>query len=236
MQNFMTPTQRLATLAAASLLLGALTACSQDSNRAFDEGPQSSQPGRVSVDPSIFERAGHGNFLSFDTPVEMARNSDVAISGRVVGFSDGYEVVQHGSKEEGYDIHDYNVVMEVEITSFYKGPEELEKAGSVFLTLPRGAEQEGIPDDGGPSTVTPVRAYEEAIPEGSEVVVIASPDVVPEGPSLEVIGQERGRPSGASLMSGWHPQSLSFAVSDGGTTGWSDRSIAEIERELDNQF
>ncbi|WP_183093220.1 hypothetical protein [Nocardioides stalactiti] len=167
----------------------------------------------------------------------MARDRAVVASGKVVGFTDGYEVLERGSDQEGYDIRDYSVVMQVEVTHLWKDDgSAADDDGYLYLALSRGAEQEGVPDDGGPSTVTPVAEFAKAIPAGTPVVVMAGPMFIPDkAPGIDVIGLRRGVPSDAVLLSGWHPQALSFPDA-AGTTSWRRRSLQQVEAELDGQF
>jgi hypothetical protein len=228
--------QLTASLLTGGLLLGT-AACAADGADARS-GPGVERQSDPVVDTTIFERAGgEANTIVYDSPDEMAQDSAVVASGTVVGFSDGEEVLEHGSESEGYDIRDYSVVMDVEVTQLYKGSKSVAGSGHVYLTMSRGAEQEGIPDDGGPSTVTPVADFEKAVPRGSQVVVMANPMVMPQaGPMIDVIGSQRGVPNGNTLFSGWHPQAMTFATGDSGTNSWSGRSLAEVRQGLNAQF
>lgn len=229
-------TKRLVALAGTSALLVSAGACSKDATDPL--GHRVEQQSDAVVDTTIFERAGgEGNAIVFESPVEMAMDRTIAGFGKVVGFTDGYEVLERGTEKEGYDIRDRTVVMQVEVTELYKGSKDaLDASGSIYLTLPRGAAQEGVEDDGGRSTITPVEEFERAIPKGSEVVIIAGPVTLPEGPTTEVIDPQRGVPKGSTLFSGWHPQALTFDTTDGGTSSWGGRSLDSIRQELDDRF
>ncbi len=85
----------------------------------------------------------------YESPGEMAMDRTIAAFGKVVGFTDGYEVLEPGTEEEGYDIRDRTVVMQIEVTELYKGSRDtVDASGFIYLTLPRGAAQEGVEDDG----------------------------------------------------------------------------------------
>lgn len=230
----------VATTGISALLAGA-TACSDDPAATPRAEPQhrateaSTEAGTAdtAVDSAIFERVGgEGNGIVYRSPTKMALESDVVALGTVVGVSDGYETLEHGTAAEGYDIRDRSAVLTVKVTHLYKGTATAGSTGFLYLTVSRGAAQEGVPDDGGPSTITPVADFRRALPTGSPVVVMAGPVQLPAGPGIEVIDRDRGVPSGETLLSGWHSQAMTFA-SDTGSTGWPALTLAEITEELD---
>lgn len=209
--------------------------------KAVDRGSNFVEDGKL-VDISVLTPPGtSGNAPIFASPVEMASVMSVAVVGTVKKISDGYELLQRGTEAEGYDIRDRTAVLEISVSKMFKGStKELDPtgSGSIYIVVSRGAAQEGIPDeDGGPSTITPLTALDEAIPVGSEVIAIVDPDRVPEDdPSIEVIDRQRGAAEGAVLLAGGHPQALTFADATDGYSPWPDRTYDQVLMELEKRF
>lgn len=224
-----------AVLAIAGGALAVQTAFGPDDREpAPDPDVASPSPGPVDL-TLIGGTYGLGDAVRYRDPVEMADDRDVVVAGVVTGFADGYEVLERGTPREGYDIRDYTVVMHVRVTELYKG--SVDSSGYVHVSLSRGAAQEGVEnDEGGPSTITPIEDFQRAIPVGSEVVVMASPVVLPGGAWTEIVEPRRGLPAGSHLLSAGHPQSLTFATPDGGTTAWRSRSMADLRTALHEQL
>jgi hypothetical protein len=189
------------------------------------------------ADLSVLESAGIGDALIYDDPATLADDRSIVAAGEIAGFADGNEVLERGSAQEGYDVRDYTVVVQVKVTTIYKGSaDDLDASGSIYLTLSRGAAQEGVEnDEKGPPTVTPVEAFEEAIPIGTEVVVFGSAPYLFDRDS-EVIDRFRGVPEGGMAYTAGHPQALAFATPDGGNTTWRGHSLAELRSLLADQY
>ncbi|PWN03208.1 hypothetical protein DJ010_08795 [Nocardioides silvaticus] len=227
----MTKNWRRSTLVAAAALLFVATACSS--------GTDNTQPDPKFVDTSIFEAGGHVNAFMYAVPAEMARERSTVVSGEIVGIRDGYEILEEGAASEGYDVREHSVVLEIRVADLYKGSRaDLDSSGSIFVTLSRGAQQEGVVDDeGGPSTVVPVSAFEKAIPLGSEVIVMADPVQFSKSANISVIDPNRGLPEDGVLLAGLHPQALTFPTREGGTSAWGNGwTLEDVQAQLDAAF
>lgn len=212
---------------AASTALLAVAGCSNtDGGQATSNDDHAVRP----VDASILEVGGSVNAGHFDNPSDMARDRDVVVVGEIAGFEDGAESIEHAG---GYDIVEHTVVIEIKVTSSLKGAVG---ADSVYVSVSRGAEQVGGEDDGGGSTVAPVSAFEEALPVGSEVIVMANPVTTSTEQGVEVVDANRGVPNGGLLLRGTHPQAMTFPGSDGGTTAWRGRvgSFDDVVTEVED--
>ena len=115
--------------------------------------------------------------------------------------------------------------------------------GFAHISLPRGVE--AIDSDhrsiaglrGDPSTITPVAEFATALPVGTRVLVISGPEDAASRGSGEVIAPDKGVASGATLLTGLHPQTFSVEVLSNGDTlsGW-DLSYQEAVERLRSRY
>jgi hypothetical protein len=170
-------------------------------------------------DAGIIKRArGINDAEVFRQPTDMARVVDVVAVGTIVGHSDGFELHTNGTVEEQGDV-ERTVVLEVQTDELLKGDHtRFAPQRSVYVSLSRGiAAKDG--DEGEPSAITPVTEFEEALPLGTRVVVMAWP-VRLGRLSGEIVDPSRGVPQGVTVLSGIHPSSLTIRQADGGASGW----------------
>ncbi|MDF9716637.1 hypothetical protein INN71_16945 [Nocardioides sp. ChNu-153] len=215
-------------VAAVGLVLGGCTA-DEEPARSADPCPPVSAPvpsRPPEVDASVVRGLAGYDYEPFPTLTAAVEEHDVAVSGRVRGWSDGGSV-RHGRYRRYFAV----LTVDVEHATKTLDPTQREVAHVVVERGMEPVDADGAPvQHTGRSTPTPVptvEEYERATPAGARVLVIGSPpdDAVPEPTPPADAGPcpGSGPPAGAPLV---RPALQGFLVET--TSGGFDSMVVEV--------
>ncbi|MFC6884563.1 MULTISPECIES: hypothetical protein [Actinomadura] len=195
----MTAMNRITLTLACSAL--AIAGCAGHDNSSGDDASRrAAAPGRLDV--SVM-RTAQANYVRFDTPAKLARETaktnGAVVAGTVEGFARGRRFFSIDSKPIN------RVVMQVRVTDTIRADPRDVHQGRVYLEM-----------WGGVGTDDPSARFAKAIPRGTPVMVFGDARLMPNDPKTQ--GVNDGHPSGSRLLSAGHPQSLVFEENTGASS------------------
>lgn len=196
-----------------------LTACGAQSEPAANPGDVATEgtKGQVVALPE------GGDFPQAESPAEAARVAKAVFTGTIEGYEDGRTEVT--TNDDGTEEHDRYVVIRVKVDEVLKGTDLGLDSGYAYLTRPRGVEmldaRGKMVGEGG--TVAETEVFEEALPVGTKVLVMAPREEIAQLESVEVVEPGKGAPKGATLLNVYNPNTLvAEGVETNPVTGWQE--------------
>lgn len=228
---------RLSTTLALGLISIATVACSSESIDQAVQPASNAAAHEEHVDVGILSRGLSANFAMFPTLDAAVADSKYAAVATIDGYQDGQTLVTQYS--DGTSDRDHFVVMRVKIRDLLKAPPG-EDVSTMYLSHIRGVE--AVDADGSTRkgsgegyTVRAVSEFADAIPVGTQVLVIADPST-PTGAKGETVIAAPGIPDGQTTLDIRHPQR--FVVEDtdhSPVSGWQgyksfDELVADVRK------
>jgi len=212
-------------LVAASVAALALMGCAPGGEGSAISASQigGESPSALSSAAPVIDGATLRGYMAYDYDIAesaaaLASRLPYAFLAEVVGWSDGYSVLEH-VEESGLAVASRTALLEVKVTESFAGT-PVPRGSTVYVDFARGVENVAADGSTDPRTsgAIPVEALRLAAPAGSRFLFVGYPGVDPAdqiyAEYITVEGAGVGLPEGATVVTP-HPQGMLFETAGG---------------------